>query len=154
MSVRPRVRRACVDARDGAGAGDRGPLPPMIVQLSEHRKLVVENKSERACYAVATVGNVGIAEPELEPRDPWDVPGNVQVAFTDRGESDAGRRVDRIPPLGVAQEQRKSGDVDTGKQGPRAEVVPGGEAPCWVARPVEIIPLKGEVAGRVAIGRL
>src|SRR5262249_20212003 len=99
------------------------------------------------------LGDIGIAEPELESRDSGDVPDGVEIALTDGWESDAGRCGDRIPSLGVAREHREPGDVDAGKQGPRAEVVPGGEPPRSLPRLTESPLLKREVSGRVAIGR-
>src|SRR5262249_19720863 len=114
---------------------------------SKQRKLVVQDDSERPCHTIAALGDVGIAEPELEPRDPGNMPNDVEIALTDGWESDAGSHVDCIPPLGVAHEHRKPGDVDTRKQAPRTEVIPGGEAPRFLARLIEIVLLKGEVAG-------
>ena len=63
--------------------------------LSEQRKLVVQDDSERRQHTVPALGDVSITESELQPRDPGDVPDDVQVALTDGKESGAGRRVDR-----------------------------------------------------------
>src|SRR5262249_7657341 len=98
-------------------------------QLSEHRQLVVQDDSERSHAPVTALGHVGVAKPELKPRNPGDVPDDVEIALADGRETGAGGCVDRIPPLGVAYEQRKSGDMDTRKQGSRAEIVPCSNAP-------------------------
>src|SRR5262249_40551949 len=84
---------------------------------------------------------------------PGDVPADVEIALADGWESHAAGGVDRIPPLGVAREHREPGDVRAGNQGPRAEVVPGGQAPSSLPGLIEIPLLKREVAGRIAIGR-
>src|SRR5215475_11225356 len=90
--------------------------------LSEQRELVVQDNPERLQHPIAALSDVGVAEPELEPLDPTDVPGDVEVALADGGEPGAGRRVDRISALGVAQHHREPGDLDAREQGPSAEV--------------------------------
>jgi hypothetical protein len=55
------------------------------------------------------------AASELQPLEAGDVPDDVQVTFTERGESGgASGCVDRIPPLRVAHEHRHRG-TNTGK---------------------------------------
>src|SRR5262249_3655668 len=107
---------------------------------SQQRKLIVQDDPERRQHTVAALGDVGIAESELQPWDPRDIPDDVQVALTNSRQSDP------IPPLGVAHEQRNSRNVDTGKQRPRAEIVSGGDAPRFLARLIEIVLLKREIA--------
>src|SRR5262249_23759508 len=102
----------------------------------------------------AAFGDVGIAEPELKPLDPGNVPDDVEISLTDLWESDAGRRVDRVPALGVAHQHGKPRNADTGKQGAWAEIVSSSHAPRFLARLIKIVLLKREVAGRVAVGRL
>jgi len=64
-----------------------------VGKFSEQRKLVVEDDSEPLQHTLAAFGDVGIPKSELQPRDAGDIPDDVEVALTDGGESDAGRRV-------------------------------------------------------------
>jgi hypothetical protein len=50
------------------------------MRLSEQRKLVVHDDSERQYHTIAALGDIGIAEPELQPGDPGDVPDDVEIA--------------------------------------------------------------------------
>src|SRR5262245_22212899 len=124
----------------------------MSCPLSEQRDVVVHDDPVRLLQPAGAPIGEGVAEPELEPLDPGDVPDDVEVTLTGGGESAVGRRVDPVVPLGVAQEHREHGNLETREQGAGAEVVPDSGAPRVLVRPIEVRLHEGEVTGPRAIG--
>src|SRR5262245_22083501 len=118
----------------------------MISPRSQHGDLVVEDEPERLHDVLAAVLDVGVAESELKPLDPGDVPGDVEVAFMHPGKrAVAATRGARVRARGVAQEHRQPGD-GAGQQRSFVEAGCGAEARRVLTGAVEVFLLKRQVA--------